>query len=248
MTMTMMRVLVLALTLLLTPAWLPEVDGFMNMGQQCRPFKCPSPTLKPVPKKEFVFTANGCGTTGIPIKASVDFTECCNWHDACYSVCGMKKAKCEKRLTKCMKDQCAALPDESARRECDSMAQLFSIGAQMMACPAYQQAQEEACRCVPASKVDKANRDRLAHFLEANNAPAEDVTSSALDALLAKYTGDETKMFMRLLVKYPKAIKRDASKKNFMDDILRGAEGENDLDRTKFEEDDQIEVDEHIEL
>lgn len=32
--------------------------------------------------RDFVFTANGCGTAMLPINSDVDFADCCNWHDA----------------------------------------------------------------------------------------------------------------------------------------------------------------------
>lgn len=32
--------------------------------------------------RDFVFSANGCGTAMLPISSDVDFADCCNWHDA----------------------------------------------------------------------------------------------------------------------------------------------------------------------
>lgn len=133
----------------------------------------------------------------------------------------------------------------------------------MMGCPAYQNAQREACRCVSNGGVAKANRERLIHFLRTNEAPASELEDAAVDALLTKYAGQEPKMFQRLLIKYPTALQMDASKKSFMDELF--GKVPSDLDAMKFPKDsnadrmrdarkhkeqqpDEDVVDEHIEL
>lgn len=176
----------------------------------------------------------------------------------CYSTCGMKKTTCEKRLDKCMKDKCAQLADADEKDKCTSTAKLFSLGAQMIACPAFQDAQREACVCVAKDALHAANRERLVHFLAANDAPAKEREDAAVDALLAKYAGQEPKMFQRLLLKYPQALQLDATKSNFMEDIFKASGGGPSFEDTKQKmrqqkkqkkarvEDDH--VDEHIEL
>ncbi|GLD98017.1 hypothetical protein PINS_up006714 [Pythium insidiosum] len=257
---TSMPLRVLLFCALAGTAVIDHVAAFMNFNQPCTPFRCAKTTHRPVPKEKFVFKVNGCGTAALPISTTTDFTECCNWHDACYSTCGMKKSKCEKRLDKCMQDKCALIMDEDAREQCESTAKIFSIGAQMIACPAYQDAQRDACRCVPQDDVDAAHRARLVHFLKSQNAPAEDQTDTAVDALLAKYKGQESTMFLRLLIKYPQAMQIDKRKRNFMEDVFKGAKGENELDNLKMpdkvavgveqraDNDDGAAADEHIEL
>ncbi|KAG2506579.1 hypothetical protein JM16_009154 [Phytophthora kernoviae] len=198
-------------------------------------------------KLDFVFTANGCGTAAMPISASAEFQECCNWHDACYSTCGMKKAKCEKRLEKCMKSKCNEIVNPSEREECHSTAKLFSFGANMIACPAYQESQKEACECVATNEVADANRARLVHFLTENGAPEEELENQEIDDLLAKYGGQEPTMFLRLLKKYPNALKPDPKKNNFMDDVMKNAGGMKEETKKKMKEK-EILVDEHVEL
>ncbi|KAJ0393949.1 hypothetical protein ATCC90586_008725 [Pythium insidiosum] len=245
--------------LLAVSAALHHAAAFMNFNQPCAPFRCAKSTHRPVPKEKFVFTVNGCGTAALPISTTTDFTDCCNWHDSCYSTCGMKKSKCEKRLDKCMREKCALITDEDAREQCESTAKIFSIGAQMIACPAYQDAQRDACRCVPEDAVDDAYRARLVHFLKTQNAPREDLADEAIDALLAKYKGQEATMFLRLLVKYPQAMQIDKRKRNFMEDVFKGAKGENELDDVQMpdkmavglnerDDEDAPAADEHIEL
>lgn len=166
----------------------------------------------------------------------------------------MKKAACEKRLDKCMKAKCAQLADADEKDKCKSTAQLFSLGAQMIACPAFQDAQREACRCVDKDRVRAANRERLVHFLETSGASADERADSAVDALLAKYAGQEPKMFLRLLLKYPHALKPDAKKRNFMEDIFKGVGDPTATAKPATEkvhgdqQEEDAAVDEHIEL
>ncbi|RLN62382.1 hypothetical protein BBJ28_00021789 [Nothophytophthora sp. Chile5] len=123
----------------------------------------------------------------------------------------------------------------------------------MIACPAYQAAQKEACRCETAATVGSANRNRLVHFLTENGAPEKELEDAAVDALLAKYEGQEPTMFLRLLKKYPAALQADPKKTNFMDDILKhGGADEPPASKRKTKRKaraaEEKPVDEHIEL
>jgi hypothetical protein len=99
------RSLLLGLTLLAGGCAADSFD-FPDLGsysQPCDPFACrPARAVAPVKcvsneivseiyiathvltsfSRDFEFTANGCGTSGMPISTSVDFQQCCNWHDA----------------------------------------------------------------------------------------------------------------------------------------------------------------------
>ncbi|ETI53224.1 hypothetical protein L914_03661 [Phytophthora nicotianae] len=247
----------------------PDLSSY---SQPCEPFTC-RPKRAPAPVKDLEFTANGCGTSGMPISTSTDFQECCDWHDAvrafctmlplsswlthryllslliqCYSVCGMPKANCEKRLQKCMKAKCKAIRDPTRRDECFSTAKIFYIGANMIACPAYQDAQKEACECVPTENAAAATRERLEYFLEQNGAPEEELEDEAIDTLLKKYKGQEPTMFLRVLKKYPKALKTDLSKTNFMDDIVKSADKDLKKKKKRKVVEKEMPVDEHEEL
>uniref|UniRef100_K3W651 Phospholipase A2 n=1 Tax=Globisporangium ultimum (strain ATCC 200006 / CBS 805.95 / DAOM BR144) TaxID=431595 RepID=K3W651_GLOUD len=190
----------------------------------------------------------------LPISTDVDFADCCNWHDACYSTCGMKKTTCEKRLDKCMNQKCELIGDAAEKDKCKSTAKLFSLGAQMIACPAFQDAQREACQCVPTEQVDATNKERLVQFLKQSDAPKKELDPAALDKLLAKYSGQEPKMFLRLLLKYPHALKMDKKKTNFMEDIFKAGGADmpsfpkaTNREKPKRDAVDDA-VDEHIEL
>lgn len=123
----------------------------------------------------------------------------------------------------------------------------------MIACPAYQEAQKEACECVPTENAAAATRERLEYFLEENGAPQEELEDEAIDALLKKYKGQEPTMFLRLLKKYPKALKTDPQKTNFMDDIVKNAGADLKKDKKKKGKkrrvvEKEVPVDEHEEL
>ena len=94
----------------------------------------------------------------------------------------------------------------------------------MIGCPAFHDAQKEACECVPTKEAAGATRERLVYFLEVNGAPEAELADEALDALLAKYKGREHTMFLRLLKKYPDALKLDPQKSNYLDDVVRDAD------------------------
>jgi hypothetical protein len=95
----------------------------------------------------------------------------------------------------------------------------------MLGCTAFQNAQKEACTCVPKDQEKKALKERLIHFLKANDAPENDLSEENLDQLLEKYKGKESKMFHKLLYKYPNARKVDKSKGNFMDEVFADGPG-----------------------
>ncbi|GMF43631.1 unnamed protein product [Phytophthora fragariaefolia] len=124
----------------------------------------------------------------------------------------------------------------------------------MIACPAYQDAQKEACECVPTENAAAATRERLEYFLEENGASEEELSDEAIDSLLKKYKGQEPTMFLRLLKKYPKALKVDPQKSNFMDDILKSADAELGPNKGKKSKKNRkpvqkdVPVDEHEEL
>ncbi|CAI5723529.1 unnamed protein product [Peronospora destructor] len=223
----------------------PDLSSY---SQPCEPFSCrPKRALAPV--KDFEFTSNGCGTSGMSISSGKDFQECCDWHDACYSVCGMPKANCEKRFQKCMKVKCREIRSQKKREECMSTAKVFYIGANMVGCSAFEDAQKEACECVPADVAAFATHERVKYFLKENGAPDADVEEEAIDALLEKYKGDEPTMFLRLLKKYPKALKTDLTKTNYMDDIVKNTDKSIKKKKKKgIQIEKEVPVEEHEEL
>jgi len=228
-------------------------DNFPDLSkysQPCEPFTC-RPKRVPAPVKDFEVTVNGCGASDISSSSS-ELKECCIWHDACYSTCNMPKGNCEKRLLRCLKAKCNEIEELTKRDECLSTAKMHYIGANMIGCQSYQDAQKEACECVPTANAASATRERLVYFLEENGAPEADLEDEAIDALLDKYKGQEPTMFLRLLKKYPKALKSDPSKTNFMDDLTKDADvslkKKQEKRKKKIKIEKEVPVDEHEEL
>ena len=215
-----------------------NIEGLENLAAPCEPFKC-SKGHHVTAKPEHVVTVNGCGTSMIHVQSNVDFTECCNWHDACYATCGMSKKACERRFDKCMKKQCEEEPN---RTECEGHANMYVLTVKMMGCAAFKESQKEACTCsTTAAQVEQADRERLLWLFQAHD-PSQ---LSTIDALLEKYPIEKRPvMFLRLLKKYPKALVVDENKQDTMphDDLFATGLATDD----KSEEEDDIV--EHIEL
>ncbi|CAK4066621.1 unnamed protein product [Aphanomyces euteiches] len=196
------------------------------------------------PKRSFRNWANGCGTDSLGFQVvandELDFTTCCNWHDACYGICGISKQLCERKFEKCMKDHCKTLHGENteAAKSCESTADLYAMGPKYMGCKAFTAGQKEACDCVDASKADGKVRDRLKYVLKQYNA------DESADSLLDKYKGKEAVMFLRLLTKYPDALVVKKSKRESMFDAFK----ESLKKAPKEPKDNNDDVDEHIEL
>lgn len=71
---------------------------------------------------------------------NIDFTECCNLHDACYGICGMKKKTCERRFEKCMTALCAAKKEQDTREafeECESSKNMYVFGVKVCSYEIY---------------------------------------------------------------------------------------------------------------
>ncbi|KDO24516.1 hypothetical protein SPRG_10331 [Saprolegnia parasitica CBS 223.65] len=193
-----------ATTLLLA---LQAADAMFDSNQVCdaRSDICAKKGKVLAPKRDYKIWANGCGTESMGFQVmnddGVDFSSCCNWHDACYGVCGISKAMCERKFEKCMKDLCANESGVDAQKSCDSMAEIYAMGPKLMGCPAFTKAQKEACTCVDKEKLAAKNRARLEYFVTTHANGLESV-----DTLLEKYAGKAPVMFYRLLGKYPSAL------------------------------------------
>ena len=155
--------------------------------------------------------ANGCGTVGFQLQQmeTMDFTECCNWHDACYATCGMQKSTCEKKFDQCLKKMCKTLQDSELRNQCQQNKAIYVMGVQVMGCQPYQDSQKEACVCVQSQEdVSTAYNARIQHLYETHG--EEDLSTMTLEktqqSLLEKYQGKEPTMLFRLLKKFPRAV------------------------------------------
>ncbi|CCI47299.1 unnamed protein product [Albugo candida] len=199
----------------------PSIDlDKMNFGSACEVKHCTSKET-PVPIKDYVFTSNGCGMAGAPMKGYEFLSDCCDLHDACYSVCGITKAYCDSSLKKCMTENCDGVTDKKKKEKCDRALSIYNLGAKLVGCPAFTAAQKEACYCVPKANDAAAYKERLLHFLQKHADSEEKKTEEAVDKLLKKHKGKEAKLFYRLVKKYTGSILLDNGKKNFMSKLMQ---------------------------
>lgn len=112
-----------------------------------------------------LFTANGCGTDSIRIDAPDALVPCCVVHDACYSVCGIKRKFCDDEFAKCLTEQCRSATSPQLKQECDGSASTMSSGVAMFGCSAFLDAQKERCECADfgthEKRVDTLIREHL---------------------------------------------------------------------------------------
>ena len=101
-------------------------------------------------------TKNGCGAEGgtsVPnsYMGIVDFTGCCNDHDACYETCGGNKGTCDTNLGSCMSDKCnqclGEYPDHLGR--CLVMASVYEWAVSKWGDKPYESAQDKGCEWEP---------------------------------------------------------------------------------------------------
>nr|CCA22345.1 phospholipase A2 putative [Albugo laibachii Nc14] len=211
---------VLLLTLLTADAT-PSIDmDKLNFGETCKANPC---SLKqvPVPIRDYVFTSNGCGMAGAPMKGYEFVSDCCDLHDACYSVCGITKAHCDSSMKKCMTETCNGVTAPEQKKKCDAALSIYNLGAKVLGCPAFTQAQKEACYCVSKEKGVAAYKERLLHFLQKHADSEEKKSEEAVNKLLKKHKGKEAKLFYRLVKKYTQSIVLDTGKNNFMSEMFQ---------------------------
>ena len=171
-------------------------------------------------------SSNGCGAAGMNIKVDtggVELAECCDVHDACYSMCGVPKAECEKEFKQCMETKCRQAPTEAAKSSCKQGAAMYAMGAAMMGQQFYDDAQAAGCTCVKAGDA-AAVRAAYAPHLErvVANSPPSDATrgkrvdrDAQLAAALAKLAdrknaNKEGQLLLRFVRRAPGSIQRDA--------------------------------------
>lgn len=102
------------------------------------------------------FTANGCGTEAVRVSTPDALVPCCSVHDACYSICGVDRAFCDKEFGACLERRCKLMEDDATRQQCMQSQQMLTMGVSMFGCSAFTDAQREMCSCQSeASRKEK---------------------------------------------------------------------------------------------
>jgi hypothetical protein len=167
------------------------LNGLKNQGKDGT---CPSacddqPHLLSVPKKRIRPYSNGCSVP-LGMRESIgDYThfhECCDLHDTCYASCGMDKQKCESDFGKCLKQTCGikfeASTEKVKRKECNGMAEMFTMGTSMFGCGGYTELQKETCDCLEPKEAEERVHEYATEFYKAYNQ-----THPLPDKLVEKY-------------------------------------------------------------
>lgn len=123
-------------------------------AKKCKPFRCAGkgrvPVMLPMPKLH----ANGCGAGGIRVGAGdFNFTRCCDFHDACYGVCGVRMDYCENAFSACLRAYCGEQPRGKKRRQCEGVAELFTMTTGVMGCEFFEEGQSDMCECVDRTEA-----------------------------------------------------------------------------------------------
>lgn len=128
------------------------------------------------------------------------YSSCCDlWH-SCYQVCGAAKAVCDDGFKKCAEELCGG--DTECKSSADMKMLLIGFGG----CQQYDQAQYQACECVSKNDVEKRKTKALRYFYKK---VAPDAVNKAEQLGKKADTAAKTAgLFLKLLKKYPNAIKK----------------------------------------
>lgn len=198
---------------------MPEMPGgfgaMPGMGgqQNCPAFRCSGSSV-PVPKRPLRLTSTGCSGMGGMQMFSVQsageddiLTSCCDQRHACFSICGASRSKCEANFKACSENTCAAIPNSSEREKCESSSKLQVMMSGMGDCRDFTQAQNNACQCAQKDKVLKKFEALLRDFYKKHSPDKVDqvsVLANKADGSIKKFAA----LMIKLVGKYPKAIKR----------------------------------------
>jgi len=109
--------------------------------------------------------ANGCGAMGIQVSSGeFNFTRCCDFHDVCYGICGMKMKICEDRFSQCLNNVCGAYGSEQ-KDSCLQTANTFKMGTKLLGCQLFQESQNSNCQCVAKDTVQQKRKEDLDNLL-----------------------------------------------------------------------------------
>eukprot|EP00937_MAST-01D_sp_MAST-1D-sp2_P001294 g1294.t1 len=161
--------------------------GAAGGGDACA-FRCPDRAHAMVQDPAYQLWSNGCGTGGMNMDVGFGFSPCCDAHDACYELCGMPKATCDRAFHKCMDKVCAAQPGGKRgkkAKECSSAKGMFTLGVGVFGCGPYMAGQQQACLCVPRARAREMEQQHVAGTLARYSQQEGNATARA-QALLAK--------------------------------------------------------------
>ena len=197
-----------------------QFEGFGGGGPKICPTysKCKKDE-EPVPKWPMKLTSTGCDKLGsgklgggMSISSFGKFNDslhsgCCDNWNACIQICGTFRAQCDAIFDKCMESTCDKITNEEEERKmCMSNAGTKKLLLQLSDCTSYSEAQEAGCECVKKTEVQEKRKGFLTKFYKKHN--PTDVNK--VDNLASKATDVKkfASLLLKLVVKYPKSVKR----------------------------------------
>jgi len=132
------------------------VEKFVDatIDEDCEPFLCPAGQYR-VANPHHIPNSNGCGSFGFQWKDDKlphkELEQCCHTHDLCYDECGSDKDICDLTFKKCLYKVCTVRKEELSllyMKACKGSAKLMYTGTLALGCKAFQDAQNQACKCV----------------------------------------------------------------------------------------------------
>jgi hypothetical protein len=192
--------------------FIEEAEIPCNRWQQC--------TNVPAFKKEIIsamearaeapFESNGCGSAGFQLRVDAELEQCCDAHDACYSVCNVTRSYCDDQMRRCLKLKCSM---GGAPANCGQTAAMLSLGADRMGCNAFQSTQKDYCDCVSPAEAAQRTED---FWLAAYSGPLGRVAKKSpaqVREMVAKVlqSSNPSGRISQLAEKYAKSMMRRSS-------------------------------------
>lgn len=135
-----------------------------------------------VQKLNKMVESNGCSVPSF-IKLNPygqDFTECCDLHDACYAMCGIKQSFCDTDFGKCMNRLCETSEDP----QCKETANMFTMGVTMFGQTGFAESQEDFCVCSESDESQlKSHYYSLISWFYAQFASGKPIPATVLSVL-----------------------------------------------------------------
>lgn len=237
--MALRPVFIIALLAALSAACHAQFDG-SNFGQPkiCRPFQCPRKNDEPVPKWPYKVKSMGCASSSggmMAMKTSKTgndddpLEDCCHAKQACLQTCGSVKHLCQEEFMKCGERTCKVLSDSTKREECSRTIELQKVMQSLDNCNEFDQYQQQNCQCVAKDKVPKARVNFLTRFYKKYN--PDDVAKAEKLAGKADTVRKMSTLVIKLVQKYPEAIKViEDPNQAMMDRILKESKKKDDDD------------------
>jgi len=127
------------------------------------------------------------------------FWPCCHQWFACNQVCGANKQYCDLRFRRCSEEKCIG------NDKCQQGANLKSMMIEMGGCEKYDAYQSAACTCMQEEKAEARRAEAIRKFYKKYVPDSMDKVEGLSKKV--ETTSKMTALFIKLLEKYPEAIK-----------------------------------------